>query len=116
MSDPVEEATRLALRSDMLHRHGAVITRQGEIVGRGFNYRTDVFCHKFSFHAEVAAITDMRKKFPRESKNPSWIKLCQMVVVRVGPVNNLKNSCPCTSCAKYINSVGIQVVKYSTEA
>lgn len=116
--DPVDEAARLAFRSDMLQRHGAVITHHGVIVGRGFNERTVQFAHTYSIHAEVAAIMNLRKCFPVEMRNKKWIRECRLYVVRIGPDskgNPLRNSLPCVKCANCIKSVGIPIVFYSSE-
>ena len=115
--DPADEAVRMARRSDMLHRHGAVITRCGEIVARGFNKNVNHYHHVWSQHAEVDVICDLRRRFPVESRNRRWLRECRLYVVRVGPDalgNPLKNSLPCCNCTRAILDAQIPVVFYSS--
>ena len=118
MVDPVDEAVTLAHRSDMLQRHGAVITRNGTVIARGFNKLTHIFHHRWSMHAEVDVICDLRKRFPVESRSKKWLRDCRLYVVRIGPDargNPLKNSLPCRHCSDAICDAGIPVVFYSHE-
>lgn len=118
MADAIDEAARMARKSEMLHRHGAVIVRQGEIVAKGYNKRTNVFHHSYSFHAEVSCLIDLKRRFPNESKCRRWLKDTKMFLVRVGPDaqgNPLKNSLPCKNCSCAIREAGIPIVFYSSE-
>lgn len=111
--DPVTEAISQANRSPMLHRHGAVIVRNGVIVGKGFNHHVDYFHHSFSLHAEVDAIMDLRKKYAAECRSKKWIRECRLYVVRVSGTQELRLSQPCRNCRKCIEGIGIPVVMYS---
>lgn len=114
--DPVEEAVRMARRSVMGQRHGAVITRSGCIVARGCNRRVSHYHHIWSQHAEVSAICDLKKRFPVESQSRKWMRECRLYVVRVGSDeqgNPLKHSLPCPSCTRAIAHSCIPVVFYS---
>ena len=56
-------ASAVAHRSDMYHRHGAVVVdRKGRVLGMGFNYRVKNRGNRWSVHAEEAAIQDCRRK------------------------------------------------------
>jgi deoxycytidylate deaminase len=112
--DPAEEAMIMARRSPMLHRHGAVIIKNNQVIARGFNFRVDHFHHLYSMHAEINALVDLKKKFPNEYKNKKWIEKCRMYVVRVSSEgNHTKLSIPCKNCKAAIEDIGIPVVFYS---
>lgn len=113
---PATEAVRLAKRSDMGQRHGAVITHNGVIVARGFNHHATHLNHSFSVHAEVDALQDLKKRFGSEMKSRRWLRDCRMYVVRVGTNasgNPLKLSKPCKNCKDAIERAGIPIVFYS---
>lgn len=97
-----------AQKSVMQHRHGAIITQNGEILGQGYNHQTTHLCHQYSCHAEVAAIRSVPKKFRHKLKDAT------LIVVRVGNDGNVKLSKPCTNCSEYIEKNGIKKVFYST--
>ena len=114
--DPADEAVRMARRSDMLHRHGAVITRGGQVIARGFNKVVNHYHHLWSQHAEIDALCDLKRRFPVESRNKRWMRDCRLYVVRIGPDsmgNPLKNSLPCHNCSQAILDACIPVVFYS---
>jgi tRNA(Arg) A34 adenosine deaminase TadA len=116
-NDPAHEAACQAIKSTMGQRHGAVITHCGSIVGRGFNHHVTQYCHQFSKHAEVAAISDLKKAFPQEMKSKRWMKDTRMYIVRIGPDSSghqLKLSKPCCACREAIEKAGIPYVFYSS--
>lgn len=107
----LQRAMQLALKSTCTHhRHGCVITKDGEIVAEGYNHHYEHFHHKMTIHAEVDALSKLkynRKVFPS----------CEMYVVRIGTDrmgNPLKYSRPCTDCSKAILKAGIRRVYYSS--
>lgn len=105
------QAMTIAHRSPcLLHKHGAVIVRDNEIISKGFNHKHIHLYHKMSVHAEVDALC----KLPHNKK---FLSQCDMYVVRIGNDNMgcpLKYSKPCPDCAKAINKAGIRRVYYST--
>jgi deoxycytidylate deaminase len=118
MTDPACEAVRLAKRSYMTQRHGAVITRNGEIIARGFNHHVTHLNHLFSLHAEMDAIADLKKRYASECKSKRWLRDCRLYVVRIGPDsqdNPLRMSKPCVNCKQAIQQIGIPIVFYSNE-
>lgn len=110
--DIFDRAVTLAHKSTMTQKHGAVIIKNGEIIGEGYNHITTYMSHSYSCHAEVAAILSL--------KNRSKKYLCDatMVVVRISNnhcfPNLLKLSKPCESCTKEIIKCGLRKVFYST--
>ncbi len=115
--DPANEAIKMAKRSYMTQRHGAVIVRNGEIIAKGYNHHVTHLNHLFSLHAEMDAIADLKKKYP-ESKSKRWLKDCRLYVVRIGPDrqdNPLRMSKPCINCKQAIQNLGIPIVFYSNE-
>ena len=107
-----ERATVLANKSTMLHRHGAVIVWEGQIIGEGYNYHTDFMCHQWSVHSEVAALMSLKK----QHRHKKVLENATMVVVRLGPPScpeELKNSKPCDRCRQAILKAGIKRVFYS---
>jgi deoxycytidylate deaminase len=102
----------------MTQRHGAVITRNGEIIAKGYNHHVEHLNHLFSLHAEMDAISDLKKRFSAECKSKRWLKDCRLYVIRIGPDaqdNPLRMSKPCINCKQAIQQIGIPIVFYSNE-
>jgi deoxycytidylate deaminase len=119
MDDAISEAIRLAHRSYMTQRHGAVIIRNGEVIARGTNRHESHLYHLFSLHAEMDCIADLKKKYAAEVKSRKWMRDCRMVVVRVSNAEKgqerLRMSKPCRFCKRAIEETGIPIVFYSNE-
>lgn len=103
----LKDCKTLAQRSDMLHKHGCIIVKNGTVISRGFNQRFTnkklQDCHDVtSWHAEMIAIRKCTKEL-----------LCQsdLYIVRIG--SGYKYSKPCSVCAKKIEKLGIRNVYYS---
>jgi deoxycytidylate deaminase len=106
--DVFDKVILLAKKSPMLHKHGAVIIWNGEVLGQGFNHQSSYMSHSWSCHAEVAAILSVRSA-------EKWKMLdATLIVVRVGNDGNVKLSRPCENCTKQIQKCGIKKVFYST--
>jgi deoxycytidylate deaminase len=110
----MEHAVKMAKKSTMEHKHGAVIVHNNEIIATGFNYRKYYMCHGFSIHAEVDALTKLKGR-----KN--ILSEAELYVARIGKFNPacpssfcLKYSKPCRECSKAILKHGIRKVYYST--
>jgi len=100
-------AAQAAMKSDMNHKHGAIIVYKKNVIASGNNY----YKGEHSIHAEVDAISKLR------GKEKEVLSQCELYVVRIGPgkMNNcLKYSKPCCNCQKYILKKRIQKVFYST--
>ncbi len=107
-----DRAIALAKKSTMNQRHGAVIVKNGEIIGEGYNHIASYMSHSFSCHAEVAAILNLKNKSKKNLDDAT------MVVVRVSnntmSPQHLKMSKPCENCTREIIKHGIRKVFYST--
>jgi deoxycytidylate deaminase len=110
----MDQAVKMAKKSTMEHKHGAVIVHNNEIIATGFNFRQYYMCHGFSIHAEVDALTKVKGR-----KN--ILSEAELYVARIGKFNPaapssfcLKFSKPCRECSKAILKQGIRKVYYST--
>jgi deoxycytidylate deaminase len=120
----IREAMYEALKSNMYHKHGAVIIYRNKIIGRGYNYNLGKDMRmkngKWSVHAETQAINDC----------DDYNKLSDstLIVVRISPyffdvvksgeaIHNIhhytKESCPCPKCRKTIKKYKINRVLHS---
>ena len=114
----LEVASAVAHRSDMYHRHGAVVVdRRGRVLGVGFNYRVKNQGNRWSVHAEEAAIQDCRRKgFSLQHATMYVIRIrtwkreltLQKNSKGVPPPaksfgeTQLRNSRPCRNCQRFI--------------
>jgi deoxycytidylate deaminase len=106
----LERAARVAQKSTMTHRHGCIIVASDDsIVSEGYNHHRKAMSHRFSIHAEVAALQKVKRCKTKK------LAYCEMYVVRLGPsMERLKYSKPCDDCVKEITRAGIRRVYYST--
>ena len=103
----LEIAAQAALKSDMNHKHGAIIVYKKNVIATGNNY----YQGEHSIHAEVDAISKVR------GKKKEILPHCDLYVVRIGPEkmnHHLKYSRPCCNCQKYISKKSIKRTFYST--
>jgi deoxycytidylate deaminase len=106
-------AANIAMKSNMNHKHGAIIVYKKKIIATGFNYIINSYYNEFSIHAEISAISSI-KSIPNYK---IILQECELYVVRIGPkelFNTLKYSKPCCNCQKAINKYDIKKVFYST--
>tara|TARA_B100001094_G_C18004673_1_gene706995 strand:+ start:489 stop:728 length:240 start_codon:yes stop_codon:yes gene_type:complete len=64
----IQQAANVAMRSNMLHKHGCVAVASGKIVGRGYNIYRSMSSDGFisnccSCHAEISAIRNCSKQY-----------------------------------------------------
>lgn len=108
----LKRAAEFATKSNVKsHRHGCVIVKDGEIIAEGFNHHISHFEHTFTIHAEVDALTKIKKLRHALSE-------CELYVVRIGTDlmgNPLKYSRPCVNCTNAILKAGIKKVYFSTD-
>jgi tRNA(Arg) A34 adenosine deaminase TadA len=106
----VERASRVARRSALTHRHGAVLVHSpsGEVLSEGWNRVVTWLCHKNSVHAEVDAVLKAKRAYGHLFRD------CTMYVVRVAKSGDLRLSKPCMACAEMLRSNGVGRVFYST--
>ena len=113
MIDPIEVAKRCALKSNMLHKHGAVvICPKGKIIGSGYNRTPTGWSNGLSCHAEMDAMSALRGRgrFGGGCRHDQMT----LMVVRVGPDGELKLSEPCQHCKESIAELGIKKIFFST--
>lgn len=105
----ISVAAKIAEKSTMQQKHGAVIVYKNKIIATGFNHTCDYMNSNYSIHAEVAAISQI-------FYNKQLLELCDIYVVRIAPAFNncLKNSKPCKNCTKFINKYKLRNTYYST--
>lgn len=104
----LDYASRLARKSTMTHKHGAIIVIKDTIISTGYNQTFEHMCHRHSIHAEVDAISKVKSKSLNEA---------ELYVVRIGCKSMefpLKYSKPCCDCQKVIEKYGVGKVFYST--
>ena len=108
----VAVARKLAFKSNMKIRHGAVITSStGKIIATGFNQRLRNLHSPYSIHAEESVLKDMYRKCPNLRRNSMF----HLFVIRVLENGTLANSMPCARCRRCISGVReIQKVFYSS--
>jgi deoxycytidylate deaminase len=110
----IDHAIKMAQKSTMEHKHGAVIVLHNEIIATGFNHRVDFMCHKYSIHAEVDALLKVK------GRTKAFLDEAEMYVVRIGSFQHtcpdffsVRYSKPCADCQKAIVKYGIRKVYYS---
>jgi len=103
---------KLAFKSNMKMRHGAVITSAtGKIVATGYNKRLHNLHEAYSIHAEQSAVNNMY----RNCKNLPRNSMLHLFVIRVLENGSLGNSAPCARCRTCIDNVrSIRKVFYSS--
>ena len=110
----IDEAVAVALKSPLQMKHGAVLVKNRQIVGRGHNmgYNTPLSSNR-STHAEIATLMD--------AGNYLNFKDATMYVVRVSIRNDVvfvMNSHPCQDCLpkllKCMRIHGLKNVYYSS--
>jgi len=104
----IDECKRLSRLSNLMHKHGAVVLMNGEIVGRGYNYY-DKSHASMSIHSEASAIIDARKRISKKD-----FKKCTLLVVRTNNQNELRLSRPCIKCRELCEYYNLDRIIYST--
>jgi deoxycytidylate deaminase len=111
----IQEAILEAKKCTMTRKHGCVIVHRTNIISRGHNSNDMYNYNKFSLHAEVAALNNMKK-------NRINVDNMIMYVVRINnndlnKENNMigtKNSRPCMDCMRCITSHKVNKVYFSS--
>ena len=97
----MEVAKEEAENSDMNHRHGAAVIKNGKLISSG---RNRVRCGWPSRHAEMDALLSLSPKDRRGST---------VYVVRVGANGELRNSKPCLMCERCMRKWGVANIVWS---
>ena len=104
-------AAKIAQKSVMEHKHGAIIVHDNTIIGVGYNHLYEHMCHQRSIHAEVDALMKVK------GRGKHIMCDAEMYVVRIGTPRMkcpLKYSKPCCDCQNAVLKYGIRKVYYST--
>tara|TARA_Y100000310_G_scaffold269004_1_gene281927 strand:+ start:979 stop:1347 length:369 start_codon:yes stop_codon:yes gene_type:complete len=97
----LELATSQALKSIMLHKHGAVIWKGNKILGAGYNFHVappDDSKRRFSIHSERDALKGLRG---------DQIYNSNMLAVRVRKDGSISSGAPCKGCRKLLIRKGV---------
>ncbi len=112
MDNIIKMLYKAAMKSEMNHRHGCIITYGGNIISSGYNHcykkynsnNCEYLKFKYSVHAEICAI--------KKIKNKTILKKCTLYVIRIK--NNqccgtysIEYGYPCEHCMKIINKYKI---------
>ena len=112
----IDTAVHIAQRSCMRCKHGAIIVKNGSVVACGHNYSSQhcIYRNKYSLHAEVNAIYDFftKNKIPLRNKK-KILRDAFMIVIRIEKDGSLRNSKPCSECARVICRYNIGTILYS---
>ena len=114
-SEHVQEAIVEAKKCTMQNKHGCVIVHRTNIISRGHNSNEMYKNLKFSVHAEVAAINNMKK-------NRVDVDNVIMYVVRINNKDLWKetddirtqNSKPCMNCMRCISHHNVKKVYFTS--
>ena len=107
-------AAEIAENSQMLMRHGAVITSKNQVIGCGYNMNRIQFKDNFignscSLHAEMNALRQALIQYPKAVLKQNLT----MYVVRCNKSGKLIDSAPCANCYKKMTESGIRTLVYS---
>jgi len=102
----IEEAMKQARKSNVRYKHGAVVVKNGKIIGVGYNkYCISCYAiHKICIHAEIDAISNC---------SPKFLNGATLYVIRLNNQNELQSSKPCKRCKDYIIRSKISIVYYT---
>lgn len=107
----IETLKKIANQSTLLHKHGACLLHKSKIVSIGYNKYFNIWNYngikvKTTIHAEIDTIS----KYPNK-----YVKGMDIMIIRIGGSNTLRNSRPCNSCIDTLKKKGIRKVYYSTD-
>ncbi len=104
-SDHLNVLKKVAMNSDLNHKHGACLMNGNTIYSIGFNRYIK---ENFTIHAEVDAICKL---------NIKSLKGLDILIIRINTKTNckLKNSRPCNACIDKLSERGIRKVYYSND-
>jgi len=115
MENEIEIVINQAEKSPMQYRHGAILIKRGDILGKGYNIpclpassrMKNMFLpdrKRPSIHAELSCLKGLRHDQIRGST---------VFVVRVSKSGELKMSFPCKRCVSLLTRKGVKKVLYS---
>ncbi len=121
----MSDAYSCALESPCLHRHGAIGTINGKIIGKGYNHyyvpNNGLFeCKEgHSCHAEIDLLYRICKKYKitkiSDINKNKIIKKLKIYIIRISNGNNVMNSAPCFHCTKVLKKFNVKEIIYSND-
>lgn len=125
MDKLMADAYDCALKSPCLHRHGAIGTINGKVIGKGYNHyyvpNNVLFeCKEGnSCHAEIDLLHRICKQYKitniEDLNKKKLFKKLKIYVIRITNGNNIMNSAPCFHCTKVLKKFNVKEVIYSND-
>lgn len=105
----MKTAIKLALKSDQNQKHGALVVKNGRVLGQGVNVRRNlpsdwIEADAISVHAEVMAMARV---------NPDNLRGATVYVARTGKCQPHMLSRPCSRCYEALKAAGVKRVIYT---
>jgi cytidine deaminase len=106
----VDTLIRIAKTSSLMHKHSACLMQSGKMCSVAVNkhfqstWKNEPIC--VSIHAEIGALFNCNAK---SSKG------MDILVVRIGKSQKMRNSRPCNACIEKLQKKGIRKAYYSTD-
>lgn len=100
----------------MTQRHGCVIVDPaGRIVSTGHNFKTEYHCHQYSTHAEVCALSKIKRSTDLTRHEMYVVRLSNAVSESKNSACDveLKSSMPCAACMAAIQKKRLSFVWFS---
>lgn len=98
-----------AMKSNMQHKHGAVIWKSKTILGAGYNYHIaapNKSSRRLSIHSEKDCLNGIRGDYIRGSS---------ILAVRVTRTGQLSHGSPCVGCKKLLKRKGVAKIFWFDE-
>lgn len=114
--DYIDKAIIESFKSDLCHKHGAVLVYRGKIISIGHNHMVYNKHCLYSIHAEVSVIKEFLRLGKRRGFTKNILKDCILYVVRSGKESlnyPLKMSKPCNNCYNFIKKHKIRKVYWT---
>ena len=125
MDKLMSDAYICALQSPCLHRHGAIGTINGKIIGKGYNHyyvpSNILFeCKEGkSCHAEIDLLQRICKQYKinniEDINKKKLFKKLKIYLIRITSGNNIMNSAPCFHCTKVLKKFNVKKIIYSKD-
>lgn len=93
-------AVTQALKSPMLHRHGAVIWKRNQVLGAGYNHSNTFSdsARRHSVHSEKDAMKGLHE---------SQLRGASVLAIRLNKSDEIVSGAPCKGCSKLMKRKGI---------
>lgn len=92
-------AVSQAMKSPMLHRHGAVIFKRNDVLGAGYNHPKNLdSIRRCSIHSEKDAMKGLHE---------SQLRGASVLAIRLNKSDEIVSGAPCKGCSKLMKRKGI---------